>query len=64
MPSRNPSSLLIYLLLGAAVVFLVAILLNWIYAGMVKPIQMALFIGCFLAFIFWVLYERSRRSGK
>jgi predicted PurR-regulated permease PerM len=64
MQSRSPSSLLVYLLLGAAVVFLVAILLNWIYVGMVKPIQMALFIGFFLAFIFWVLYERSRRGGK
>ena len=64
MQLRNPSSLVIYLLLGAAVLFLVGTLLTWIRVGMVNPIRMALFIGCFLAFIFWVLYERSRHTGK
>ena len=64
MQFRNFKSLFIHLLLGAAVAFLVVILIGWITAEMVNPIHMALFIGIFLAFIFWVLFERGRKSSK
>ena len=60
---RKIKSLLIHLLLGAAVAFLVVILIGWITAEMVNPVHMALFIGIFLAFIFWVLFERGKRSS-
>jgi uncharacterized BrkB/YihY/UPF0761 family membrane protein len=63
MLSRKWSSLIIHLLLGVAVSFLVVILVRWIYAEMVNPMHMGLFIGVFLAFIFWVLFERGRRSS-
>jgi hypothetical protein len=56
-------SLIIYLFLGGAVAFLVATLTKWIYAEMAEPIPMSIFIGVFLAFIFWVIYYRSRRES-
>jgi predicted PurR-regulated permease PerM len=62
MPLQKLKSLLVYLLLGGAVSFLVATLLNWIWAEMANPVQMSIFIGLFLAFIFWVIYDRSRRD--
>jgi lipopolysaccharide export LptBFGC system permease protein LptF len=64
MPADKLKSLVLYMLLGIAVAFLVITLLQWISAEMSKPIPMALFIGIFMAFIFWVLYEHSRKEPK
>ncbi len=62
MKYRQVKSLFIYLLFGGAVAFLVSTLVHWIAEEMVDPVQMSVFIGIFLAFIFWVLYNHSRKS--
>ena len=63
MPLHKLRTLAIYMLLGIAVAFLVGTLLNWIFADMVRPIPMAIFIGVLLAFIFWALHYHSKRSS-
>ena len=57
-------TLLIYLLLGIAVAFLVATLLNWISADMASLVPMAVFIGVLLALIFWALHYHGSRGEK
>ena len=62
MKFRQVKSLFIYVLFGGAVAFLVSTLIDWIAEDLVDPMHMSVFIGIFLAFIFWVLYNHSRKN--